>query len=745
MKLLRLTTKNFRLLADIDVTFPETGVIGVIGSNESGKSSLIEAVCWCLFGAVALRGTKDGLRWHRAVARQVTSATLVFEVAGETYLIERSESNARLVGPDDKVLAEGTRPVNDFVPTLIGMAWPEFASSYLCQQKDIARIATMLPTERQAFIRRVMGVDVIDVALKACRKKKAELATERRGIEMGLGEREPLVAGLAEANEWVVRAQKVRYDHADDVTFAKKASEEAATGLARSELRETAHLDASAAQSAAIRRKLELSTDITRIEKQVAEHKDETARQVTDLRSRLSTHHATNVRLRSDLEGCLVAMEAYDIEGRVQLLKVRDGHSTSLRQLRDDRKGALARKEQEAVSEEVGAASLDEQWEGLEAIGAEGACPTCTHVLGDNFDDVLNGIKASGVAARRRAADARALVAELREPTDDELALEADLAVSEEAVETSTDKARKADTAKARYSELYQRSKEVAEEALGIETQLKGLEEVRQQSLQGARDALAEKQANRDETEVALRQAMQAIDELQFDEAAHDKAQTDAAAAREKLERARVALATAEEAVRGAEGRVTNAEAALAAYDERAVVLQGVLDQHLTHERTDERLSEFRVAVVGTIRPEMEELMSGFVHILTDGRHESVTLTEDFKAVLYESGVPVEVVSGGTEDVAALAMRLALSQMISQRAGHPLSLLVLDEPFASLDETRRGSFIALLHRLRGTFQQVFVVSHVAETRDMVDHAVVLEFDEPAGMTRVVAQAEEMAA
>jgi exonuclease SbcC len=134
----------------------------------------------------------------------------------------------------------------------------------------------------------------------------------------------------------------------------------------------------------------------------------------------------------------------------------------------------------------------------------------------------------------------------------------------------------------------------------------------------------------------------------------------------------------------------------------------------------------------------MEELMSGFIQLLTDGRHESVELSEDFSTTLYENGVPVEVISGGTEDIAALAMRLALSQMIAERAGHPLSLLVLDEPFGSLDETRRQNVITLIRRLGSVFKQVIVISHVAETKDCVDHVIELTFDEAGGKTVVAA-------
>src|SRR2546426_7826719 len=40
------------------------------------------------------------------------------------------------------------------------------------------------------------------------------------------------------------------------------------------------------------------------------------------------------------------------------------------------------------------------------------------------------------------------------------------------------------------------------------------------------------------------------------------------------------------------------------------------------------------------------------------------------------------------------SLRLAISQMIAERAGQPLSLLVLDEIFGSLDESRRQHVLA---------------------------------------------------
>jgi exonuclease SbcC len=101
-----------------------------------------------------------------------------------------------------------------------------------------------------------------------------------------------------------------------------------------------------------------------------------------------------------------------------------------------------------------------------------------------------------------------------------------------------------------------------------------------------------------------------------------------------------------------------------------------------------------------------------------------------------EEGVSKPVISGGEEDVANLVLRLAISQMVAERAGQPLSLLVLDEIFGSLDEHRRENVVALLRHLADRFPQVVLITHIESIRDGVDRVIRVTLDESRGAAMV---------
>jgi exonuclease SbcC len=104
-------------------------------------------------------------------------------------------------------------------------------------------------------------------------------------------------------------------------------------------------------------------------------------------------------------------------------------------------------------------------------------------------------------------------------------------------------------------------------------------------------------------------------------------------------------------------------------------------------DELDSAFTELRQYLTEQIRPQLAESASIFLTQLTDGRYDAIEIDPKYNILVLDHGDPKPVISGGEEDIVNLCLRLAISQMITERSGQPFSLLILDEVFGSLDKT----------------------------------------------------------
>ena len=145
----------------------------------------------------------------------------------------------------------------------------------------------------------------------------------------------------------------------------------------------------------------------------------------------------------------------------------------------------------------------------------------------------------------------------------------------------------------------------------------------------------------------------------------------------------------------------------------------------LLHDTTARELRALREALNRSIGPDLSARASENLNLLTNGRYTQLDLDKNFEPTVVEEGVRKDVISGGEEDVVALALRLALSELIQERNGRPMSLLVLDEVFGGLDTERRHSVMERLAALKGRFRQILVISHIEDINQVADQAIFL--------------------
>jgi exonuclease SbcC len=132
------------------------------------------------------------------------------------------------------------------------------------------------------------------------------------------------------------------------------------------------------------------------------------------------------------------------------------------------------------------------------------------------------------------------------------------------------------------------------------------------------------------------------------------------------------------------------------------------------------------------VKPQVERYMGLILPVITSGRYKAVQLDEDYTVRVFdpEAGEfkPKEVFSGGTEDQLLLAMRLAFAlALIPQAKGHNPEFLFLDEPLGSSDRVRREGILALLHQeLSQNFKQIFLISHVGDLEAEADTIIQMD-------------------
>jgi DNA repair protein SbcC/Rad50 len=170
--------------------------------------------------------------------------------------------------------------------------------------------------------------------------------------------------------------------------------------------------------------------------------------------------------------------------------------------------------------------------------------------------------------------------------------------------------------------------------------------------------------------------------------------------------------------------------------DERERAATETAGELALHQELDRALTDLRNDLNSSLRPDLSDRASAFLSELTHGRYVELELDEDYSATVLDDGDPQTVISGGEEDVANLALRLAISEMIAELAGQPLSLLILDEIFGSLDDAHRSAVTDLLRSLADRFSQVILVTHIESVNDGVDRVVRVGFDQTTGVATV---------
>lgn len=226
MRPLRLMFEGFGSYRDeTDVVLHDVDFFVLTGPTGAGKSTVIDALCFALYGTVPRWGKKDAIRNALAPSVNEGKVCLVFEAAGGRYaavrLLRRSAQGAvqtkeaRLDRLDASVpvdadltkileavaesMAEGDK-VTGAVSELLGIGYEQFTQCVVLPQGRFAEFLQAKPSDRQDLLIQLLAYGVYeDVGQRA--RERAKLAksklemTEKQLNQVGMVTDEVVAAG----------------------------------------------------------------------------------------------------------------------------------------------------------------------------------------------------------------------------------------------------------------------------------------------------------------------------------------------------------------------------------------------------------------------------------------------------------------------------------------------------------------------------------------------------------------------
>lgn len=198
----------------LEVLFPPNGIVVITGHNGSGKTALIEAIAWCLYGKTT-RGTDpsrpDG-----------TSVTVSATVSGTELTVcrERARGKKMTVAVNGTVHDTAQKAQEELDAIL--PSFEMWLRSSVLMANDASKFTAATDSERKRTFESVLGLGVFDSALVQCRQdaaaalRKAQAAAQEAAT--AASRHDEAERSLSAA---IAQRDRAAQDHADRIEQAK--------------------------------------------------------------------------------------------------------------------------------------------------------------------------------------------------------------------------------------------------------------------------------------------------------------------------------------------------------------------------------------------------------------------------------------------------------------------------------------------------------------------------------------------
>jgi DNA repair protein SbcC/Rad50 len=675
---IKLELHNFLAYRDPDpLRLEGIHVACISGENGAGKSSLLDAITWVLWGKARAPSADDLIHQNLKEMR----VTLEFEMAGGRYLVIRqrniekktAQSLLELQAWDGNTedwhsLSESTiRGTQERIDRLLRLDYDTFINSALLSQGRADEFTAKPPFQRTQVLAAILGLDRWERYEERAKEKirQSRISVER--LEVRQSEMDHELSRRGEYERQLQEAETAAAAEGKNLAALEKA-------WAEVEQRRNA------------RAELERRAEETERRSLSAE------RELNDARAELESlgRAADPAALEQQAAGLRTEREEL-----VQRQSEREKLYVQIREL-SSLMGTL-RGENDALGPQT--EPLKKRLETLQTSDAP-ECPTCGQPLtADHRRQVVAQLQ--GEIESRRA-KYKANVSRLKDLKAELQALQKDSAGLQTALSALPG---------------LERRLAKAESALKTARDARTKIPAAQERVARWLKSLSEEQSASKKIQQQLKQAGSGL--------------ADSETLRGRLEKARLEKRLADERVGGARQMLAALEEIARQQKAGRAELEGFRRGLSVYEELRDAFGKRGVPtmIIETVVPEVEQEANRLLGEMTDGRMRLRMETQRET----KSGEPrdtlelnisdelgtraYEMYSGGEAFRINFAVRIALSKLLARRAGAQLRALFIDEGFGTQDSAGRERLVAAIQSIQDDFDRILVITHLDELRD----------------------------
>jgi DNA repair protein SbcC/Rad50 len=215
MHLNKLVMRNFKKFRRAEVEFQD-GLTGIVGSNGTGKSTIVEAIAWALYGNRASSIKRDFIRNAHAGESDPVEVRLTLSLGKQELIIFRVMKGKGLMPEavlilDGQRIAAGTKEVDLRLEEILKISYQDFMKTFYARQKDLDNLLKEGGVGKREYLLKLLGLeDIKEQAIEEIKSDRASLEEQKSRLEGALAEVGDVFARLESASGEILAAEKGR-------------------------------------------------------------------------------------------------------------------------------------------------------------------------------------------------------------------------------------------------------------------------------------------------------------------------------------------------------------------------------------------------------------------------------------------------------------------------------------------------------------------------------------------------------